>query len=395
MKGLGRSLSHVILQVCSLLTPCVVLGQVIVGRTPNATTSSAVDAVSQAVVDALSTANLTAAAAAIKSSATGNADILAQILTVSLEQADASYIANHTSGPPYTLVLGAPYRPYNHTAAAVRAATLGQAVSQAAVLSPVQADAYAQAFAQSFLQQNSPFQGLYGGFTVATAILIAAQAANESQAYDQMFAKAKATNVSVSDVASVLSTAAGSPPPVGGLAALTAANKAYGATAATLANVSGNATAVAALISASVTLDVSQQDVVAAVLAGNNDTLTFLQDGKADDTTNDTAANIADAIGSANLTSQVAAHALEIAIAQSVEELRQADSGIIIQAAILSNNSQAATPAFIMARAANATLSDACNSQLVAQAISTAAGQAAALAVSAAYGTDVNCSASN
>jgi len=45
--------------------------------------------------------------------------------------------------------------------------------------------------------------------------------------------------VSVSDVASVLSTTAGSPPPVGGPAALIAANKAYGATAAALANVSG------------------------------------------------------------------------------------------------------------------------------------------------------------
>ena len=51
--------------------------------------------------------------------------------------------------------------------------------------------------------------------------------------------QAKAANVSVSDVASVLSTAAGSPPPVGGPAALVAANKAYGATAAALANVSG------------------------------------------------------------------------------------------------------------------------------------------------------------
>ncbi len=110
----------------------------------------------------------------------------------------------------------------------------------------------------------------------------------------------------------------------------------------------GNATAVAALISASVTLDVSQQDVVAAVLAGNNDTLALLQDGKADDTTKATAANIAGAIGSANLSSQVAAQALEIAIAQSVEDLLQADPGIIIQAAILSNNSQAVTPAFNM-----------------------------------------------
>ena len=96
------------------------------------------------------------------------------------------------------------------------------------------------------------------------------------------------------------------------------------------------------------TLDVSQQDVVAAVLAGNNDTLAILQDGTADDPTNATAANIADAIGSANLSSQVAVHALKIAIAQSIENLSYADPGIIIQAAILSNNSQAVTPGFTM-----------------------------------------------
>ena len=110
----------------------------------------------------------------------------------------------------------------------------------------------------------------------------------------------------------------------------------------------GNATAVASLISASVTLDVTQQDVVTAVLAGNNDTLALLQNGTADDTTNATAANIAGAIGSANLPSQVAAQALKSAIAQSVTDLLQADPGIVIQAAILSNNSQAVMPAFVM-----------------------------------------------
>ena len=123
---------------------------------------------------------------------------MAQILTASLEQADTSYAANHTGGPPYTLVLGSPYRPYNHTAAAVRAVTLGQAIHQAAVPSPVQANAYAEAFTQSFQEQNSLFQGLYGGFTVATAIVIAAQAANESQAYDQIFAEVPACVIAVS-----------------------------------------------------------------------------------------------------------------------------------------------------------------------------------------------------
>ena len=110
----------------------------------------------------------------------------------------------------------------------------------------------------------------------------------------------------------------------------------------------GNATAVASLISASVTLDVTQQDVVTAVLAGNNDTLALLQNDKADDTTNATAANIAGAIGSANLPFQVAAQALKIVIAQSVTDLLQADPGIVIQAAILSNHSQAVMPAFVM-----------------------------------------------
>ncbi len=71
MKRYARKLSLIIVQVCIMLTPCVVLGQVIVGRTPDVNTSSAVDAVSQTIADALSTANLTAAAAAISSSAKG------------------------------------------------------------------------------------------------------------------------------------------------------------------------------------------------------------------------------------------------------------------------------------------------------------------------------------
>ncbi len=119
---------------------------------------------------------------------------MAQILTASLDQADASYLANQTSEG---LVLGVPLMEYNYADAAVRAATLGRAVSQAAVPSPVQADAYAQAFTQSFPQQFSPFVEFYG-FTVATAIVIAAQAANESQAYDQMFAEVPACAIAVS-----------------------------------------------------------------------------------------------------------------------------------------------------------------------------------------------------
>lgn len=51
--------------------------------------------------------------------------------------------------------------------------------------------------------------------------------------------QAKAANVSVNDVATVLSTTGGGTPPVGGPAALVAANKAFGATAASLAKASG------------------------------------------------------------------------------------------------------------------------------------------------------------
>ena len=71
MKRYVRLLSHVTLQVCILLTPCVVLGQVIVGRSPTLNTSPVVNAVSQTFAESLSTANLTAAAAAISSSAKG------------------------------------------------------------------------------------------------------------------------------------------------------------------------------------------------------------------------------------------------------------------------------------------------------------------------------------
>ena len=71
MKRYPRTPSLVMIQVCTLLTPCVVLGQVTVGRTPTVNTSPAVDAVSQTIADALSTANLTAAAAAISGSAKG------------------------------------------------------------------------------------------------------------------------------------------------------------------------------------------------------------------------------------------------------------------------------------------------------------------------------------
>ena len=113
---------------------------------------------------------------------------LATLVTASLEQADSLYAANHSGGPS-TLVLGAPYKPYNHTASALRAGTLGKALQQAAVPSSLQADAYSNAFTQSFLQQNSTFQGLYGGFTVAMQTLVAVEASNQPNVFALMFAQ--------------------------------------------------------------------------------------------------------------------------------------------------------------------------------------------------------------
>ena len=71
MKRYPRTPSLVMIQFCTLLTPCVVLGQVTVGRTPSIITSSVVDTVSQTIANAMSTANWTAAAAAISGSAKG------------------------------------------------------------------------------------------------------------------------------------------------------------------------------------------------------------------------------------------------------------------------------------------------------------------------------------
>ena len=113
----------------------------------------------------------------------------------------------------------------------------------------------------------------------------------------------------------------------------------------------GNATAIAALIYASMTLDVSHQDVVLGVLADNNGTLGLLQGGIAQDTSHSTAQSIQQAILAANVSSQVIAGALGMAIAQSMEDVEDdADPAIIIQAAILVNQTQAVSHAFNMVR---------------------------------------------
>lgn len=109
----------------------------------------------------------------------------------------------------------------------------------------------------------------------------------------------------------------------------------------------GNATAVAALILASMTLDVTQQDVVSAVIY--NESLSQLQDGVAQDTTNTTAHAIAQAILTANLSGEIVTQALSMAIAQSIEGVSvSADPAIIIEAAILVNQAQSVTPGFVM-----------------------------------------------
>lgn len=97
------------------------------------------------------------------------------------------------------------------------------------------------------------------------------------------------------------------------------------------------------------TLDVSEQDVVITILAGNNETLGLLQDGIGQDTTNATAHDIAQAIVKANVSSTVLAQALEAAIAQSIADVEDgADPAIIIQAAVLVNQTQAVLPGFNM-----------------------------------------------
>ena len=109
----------------------------------------------------------------------------------------------------------------------------------------------------------------------------------------------------------------------------------------------GNATAVAALILASMTLDVTHQDVVSAGIY--NESLALLQTGGAQDTTNTTAHAIAQAILTANLSSQIITQALSMAIAESIEGVSvSGDPAIIIEAAILVNQTQSVTPGFVM-----------------------------------------------
>lgn len=59
-------LASVTVQICALLTPCVISAQGLVDRSPTATPTPVISAVAQTVADALSTENVTAAAIAIR-----------------------------------------------------------------------------------------------------------------------------------------------------------------------------------------------------------------------------------------------------------------------------------------------------------------------------------------
>ena len=111
---------------------------------------------------------------------------MAQTIQFSISNADAAYAATNQSGP-LLQVLGAPYHPYNYTAAAARAEVLGQAIRQSSVPASFEGQAFADAFTTSFQTQTGRFQSLYGGYTIAAGSLIAAGAANESGAFEQMF----------------------------------------------------------------------------------------------------------------------------------------------------------------------------------------------------------------
>ena len=112
----------------------------------------------------------------------------------------------------------------------------------------------------------------------------------------------------------------------------------------------GNATAVATRILASMYLDVTQQAVVTAVLVGNNNTLSNLEQGPALDTTNATAYNISQAVSAANLSASIVTSALEQAVAASVSNVQNgSDPAILIQAAVLlGQNEPAVTQGFAM-----------------------------------------------
>lgn len=118
----------------------------------------------------------------------GSEIALAQTIQFSISRAETLYAASNQSGITL-LLLGAPYHPYNSTAAAARADILGQALYQSATPASFTGQAFADAFTESFQTQAGPLQSIYGGFTIAAGSLVAANAANQSQAFAQMFSQ--------------------------------------------------------------------------------------------------------------------------------------------------------------------------------------------------------------
>lgn len=118
---------------------------------------------------------------------------LAQTIEFSISEAETLYAASNQSGITLSL-LGAPYHPYNSSAAAARAEVLGQALLRSSTPSAFTGQSFADAFTQSFHTQNGPLQSVYGGFTIAAGSLLAANAANKSQAFGQMMLQVRPAN---------------------------------------------------------------------------------------------------------------------------------------------------------------------------------------------------------
>ena len=127
--------------------------------------------------------------------AVGTQQGLAQLIEFAITTADAKYAATLNESVCETLVHiwvdgGIPC-PYNMSAASARAETLGQALLQSAIPVATQRQSLADAFTQSFFSQ--PYIPLEYGwslrFTIADGSLIAAIAANQSQAFGPMLAQ--------------------------------------------------------------------------------------------------------------------------------------------------------------------------------------------------------------
>ena len=137
----------------------------------------------------------------------GSESALAQTIDFSISEAETLYAASNQSGITLSL-LGAPYHPYNSSAAAARAEVLGQALLRSSTPSAYTGQSFADAFTQSFQTQDGPLQSVYGGFTIAAGSLLAANAANQSQAFGQMMLQVRPANTCITWSFSLLRGAA-------------------------------------------------------------------------------------------------------------------------------------------------------------------------------------------